>query len=104
MAGVLLGDAVDGATDAVVTDDAGDDLSDFSNTTVTFDSKVYTTAPSGGAWTQTKLDALKARMGYSTDVVGIPYWDGVMLEVAYGDEPPAFTPVDPMGTAGIFGI
>jgi hypothetical protein len=83
---------IDGGTDAVVTDDAGDDLSDFSNTTVTFDSKVYATAPSGGVWTEAKLSALKARMGYSTDVIGQPYWDGIMLEVAYGDlRVPRFT-------------
>jgi hypothetical protein len=82
---------IDGATEAVVTDDAGDDLSDFSNTTITFDYKVYTTAPSGGAWTNAKLAALKARMGYATDVVGIPYWDGVMLEVAFGPVPAGAT-------------
>lgn len=73
----------DGGTLLAVTDDAGDDLSDFSNTAVTFDSQTYTSPPTGGAWTNSKLQNIKVRAGYSTDVVGIPYWDGVMLEVAF---------------------
>jgi hypothetical protein len=56
---------------------------DFSNTTVTFNSTQRATAPSSGAWTQAKLDAIKMRWGYSTDVTGSPIIHGLMLEVAY---------------------
>lgn len=56
---------------------------DFSNTTVTYNSTQRATAPSGGAWTQAKLDAIKMRWGYSTDVTGTPVIHGLMLEVAY---------------------
>lgn len=78
---------IDGGSTKVLTDDAGDDLSDFSNTTITFHHLVQTTAPSGGAWTAAKIGALLLRMGFSTDVIGIPYWDGVMLEIAYAPAP-----------------
>ncbi len=56
---------------------------DVSNTTITYGSKQLATAPSGGAWTQAKLNAVKARIGYSTDVNAVPFIDAVMIEVAY---------------------
>lgn len=39
------------------------------------------TAPSGG-WTKDEVNALKGRVGYSTDANPVPYWDGFYLEVA----------------------
>jgi hypothetical protein len=81
----------DGGTIAAMTDAAGDALSDFSNATVTFAEKIVVTPPSGGTWTTAKIAAVLLRMGYSTDVLGIPYWDGAMLEVAYGPDTSAVT-------------
>lgn len=74
----------DGGTLKNITDEAGDGLTDISQITLCSAEKVLTTAPSGGVWTDTKLAAVLIRAGYSTDVNAIPYWDGVMLEVAYG--------------------
>lgn len=79
----------DGGTLKNITDEAGDGLSDVSQTTIMIIEKILTTAPSSGAWTSTKLGAVLIRAGYSGDVVAIPYWDGVMLEVAYGPQPAA---------------
>lgn len=39
------------------------------------------TVPSGG-WNITQVNALKARMGYSSDVTAAPEWHGMILEVA----------------------
>jgi hypothetical protein len=64
---------------------------DFSNTTATFNSSHQALAPSGGAWTQAKLNALLLRWGYSTDVLDIPIKHGVMIEVAYPLPEPAPT-------------
>ena len=77
----------DGGTLLALTDDAGDDLSDFSNTTATQHEAIVVTPPSGGTWTKAKIDALLIRMGYAGDVIGEPFWDGVMLEVAYAPAP-----------------
>lgn len=72
----------DGATDSDVFTDA-----DFSNTTITTNSKHYATAPSTGtAWTRALINALLFRWGSSwttPDVSPAPYLDSVMLEVAY---------------------
>lgn len=56
---------------------------DISNTTETFLSECKATAPSGGAYTQSILDALKMRWGFSSDVTGSPIIHAIMLEVAY---------------------
>lgn len=58
-------------------------LADISNVTETFLSECFTTAPTGGNYTQTKLDALKLRWGFSTDVTDSPIIHALMLEVAY---------------------
>lgn len=85
-AGVKLND---GGTLKNITDEAGDALSDISETAIIVNEKVLATRPNGGtAWTDAALGAITVRFGYSTDVVGIPYWDGLMLEVAYGPQPP----------------
>lgn len=69
-----------GSTNDVFTD------ADFSQTTIVYNSKQYTTAPSGGAWTKAKLDAIKFRWGSSWTTVGIspvPFIDGLVVEVDY---------------------
>jgi hypothetical protein len=86
----------DGGTLRDMLDESGDDLSDFSNTTFTQSEKLVLTAPSGGVWTAAKLGAVMIRVGYSGDVVGEPFWDGVMLEVAYGPARLAVPYVNPM--------
>ena len=58
------------------------DGGDVSNTGITYTSKQLETAPSTGAWTQAKLNAVKARIGYSGDVVAVPYCDAIILEIA----------------------
>ena len=44
--------------------------------------KSATVTPGAVTWDQTQLNALTARVGYSTDVSPVPYWDGLMLEYA----------------------
>jgi hypothetical protein len=39
--------------------------------------------PSAAGWTPTEVNALKARVGYSTDVAPLPDWDAVMVEADY---------------------
>lgn len=39
--------------------------------------------PSGGSWTQAKVNATKIRWGYAGDVTDIPYLDSISLEVAW---------------------
>jgi len=36
--------------------------------------------PAGGQWTRAELNALTARIGYSTNVGSQPYWHGLMLQ------------------------
>lgn len=68
---------------------------DYSESSV-FYKRAIITAPSGG-WSQTEVNALKARMGYSNDVSPVPYWCNLMLQVAYSTavnqtvSPPAAT-------------
>lgn len=42
-----------------------------------------------GGWTAAGTNALRARIGYSTDVSPLPYWDALLLEVATGLSTPA---------------
>jgi len=51
----------------------------------------FATAPSGGAWTLAKLQALRARIGYSTDVNPDIFCDALMIEAEF-PELVAFTP------------
>lgn len=73
----------DGGTLRDCLDDAGDNLMDVSQTTLVCAEDVVVTPPSGGVWTKAKLDAMKIRAGFSTDVVAIPYIDDVLIEVAW---------------------
>jgi hypothetical protein len=41
-------------------------------------------SPDGGSWTSTLVNALRCRFGYSGDANPDPYWQAIMLEVAYG--------------------
>ena len=71
---------VDGATVQDVFTDA-----DFSNTSLSYNGKVYALAPSGVAWTTALLNGLKFRWGSSwttVDIAGVPEMAGLGLEVA----------------------
>lgn len=78
---------VDGGSVKDITNEAGGGLTDVSQTTIIIADKFLATAPSGGAWTAAKIAASKIRAGYSGDVNSVPYWDGVMYEIAYGPAP-----------------
>lgn len=72
---------IDGASSSDVFTDT-----DFSNTTISYNSKQYATKPSGGAWTKTALDAVRARWNSSFGTVDespVPFIDGVVLEVDF---------------------
>ena len=47
-----------------------------------YSDSVFATAPSGGAWTQAKLNSARIRFGYSP-LSGLPNLQGVILEVAF---------------------
>lgn len=36
--------------------------------------------PAGAQWTRTELNALTARIGYSSNVGSQPYWHGLLLQ------------------------
>lgn len=57
---------------------------DMSETTSQYRSAILT-RPSGG-WTQTKVNALTGRMGYSSNVATQPRWASLMLEVVVTPE------------------
>jgi len=40
-------------------------------------------SPDGGTWSLSVVNALRCRMGYSNDINPVPYWQAVMIEVAY---------------------
>lgn len=60
---------------------------DFSETSPVFHEAVFAEAPSGGAWTRAKVDALKSRFagsfsGQTHDIAPIPQLFGAMFEVS----------------------
>ncbi len=57
--------------------------SNVNSASISYNSRCYPLAPSGGAWTQTKLKAVAARWGYASAITSVPYLDGAMLEVAW---------------------
>lgn len=72
---------IDGASSSDVFTDT-----DFSQTTICYNSKQYATKPSTGAWTKTTLDAVKVRWNSSFGTVDespVPFIDGVILEADY---------------------
>jgi hypothetical protein len=60
---------------------------DSSDTTAHFQHKVLATKPSGGAWTLAAVNGMRAQMGQSNDIVAIPYYDSISLEVAWSEYP-----------------
>ena len=63
-----------GATESVVFS------GDMSNTAIQYASAIAT--PATAPWSQSAVNGLLARVGFSTDVSPNPYWDAIMLEVA----------------------
>ena len=53
---------------------------DMSVTTIQYANVIVT--PATTAWSQTTVNSLVARVGYSTDTNAEPHWDAIMLEVA----------------------
>jgi hypothetical protein len=45
--------------------------------------RIIVPAP-GGSWDQSEVNGLKCRVGFSSDVVDIPRWESVLLQMAYG--------------------
>ncbi len=70
----------DGTSEATVW--TADDVSD---TTAHFRHKVQATAPSGGSWSKSLLNATRGRIGFSGDIADVPYWDTLSLEVEFTD-------------------
>jgi hypothetical protein len=66
----------DGGTETAVYD------GDMSQTSIQYASKII--VPAAAAWTPSAVNGLQARVGYSNDVTGNPYWDALLLEVATG--------------------
>jgi hypothetical protein len=52
--------------------------------TSTFYKSVIIPAPSGG-WDMAAVNALQGRVGYATDYAPVPYWYGLMIQVAVGE-------------------
>ena len=58
----------------------------------------------GGSWDQTKLNGVRGRVGFATNVASLPFWNGLMLQYAVGPAaPPAGAAVDPFGMTGFWG-
>lgn len=87
-----------GSTNDVVVD------GDFSFVTVGNNEKIYATAPSGGAWTKAKVDALLLRWTSSftaADIVPVPYMSAALLEVDYNAVAGAVVAIMPIMTTSI---
>ena len=80
---------------------------DQSQTTITYHTKQYATAPStSAAWSKTLVDGLRARWNSSYGTVDespVPFIDGVCFEVGYVQSVAAAAALDPMGMMGFFG-
>jgi hypothetical protein len=50
----------------------------MSTTTLSYRSAMI--APAAGSWTQAKVNGLTARIGYTSAMLGQPYWDALMVE------------------------
>ena len=61
---------------------------DISQTSAIYTQSVFATPPSGGTWSQSKINALAVLWGYSGDVTPNPYLDAVMLEVEWAPSAP----------------
>ena len=67
---------VDGGTERIVWS------GDMSTTTLTYKSAILT--PAVAPWTPGAVDGLMARIGYASNVTPVPFWDGLLVEVATG--------------------
>ncbi len=54
--------------------------------------------PASGAWTKAEVNALRARIGYASDIKPVPYWDALLVEIATGESAPGIVTVT--ATAG----
>ena len=50
----------------------------MSTTTLSYRSAII--APAAGTWSQSKVNGLTARIGYTSAMLGQPYWDALMVE------------------------
>jgi len=66
--------------DGVETDIFTGDMSESS----AFYKSVICRTPTGG-WDQAAVNALQGRVGYATDYAPVPYWQGLMIQVAYAE-------------------
>jgi hypothetical protein len=48
--------------------------------TTTLSYRTAMIAPAAGTWSQSKVNGLKARIGYTSAMLGQPYWDAMMVE------------------------
>ncbi len=80
---------VDGGTERIVYS------GDMSETRLFYRSAMV---PPTGAWTKAAVNALVARIGYSTDIKPVPYWDALLVEIATGESAPGIVTVT--ATAG----
>jgi len=55
---------------------------DMTESSLFYKSKILP-IPSGG-WTMALVNSLQGRVGFATDYAPVPYWDTLMIEVAYG--------------------
>ncbi len=94
----------DGSTWTNVWGNWSSDGQDISDTTAHHLYKVLTTKPSGGAWTQSAVNGMRAQWGNSDDVSPVPYIDSVSLEVEWTESAPVAGLTDPMGAFGFFGV
>lgn len=56
-------------------------LADMSETVLHYRTALIA-VPGGGSWDQTKLNGLKARVGFSNNVASVPRWSALMLQYA----------------------
>lgn len=56
----------------------------WSNTSLYWQNHVYATPPSGGTWTQALVNALRTRVGFSTNITAQPGMNAAYLEVMMG--------------------
>jgi Tfp pilus assembly protein PilX len=85
--------AFDGSTETVVYQG---DMSVY-NTFLAYATKPITP---GGAWTQARVNGLKSRFGYGTDVNPNNQWDGLAIEVAWANVSGGPATVTIVGTGG----
>ena len=56
----------------------------MTSTSTSFSPKAAIITPATAPWTQAAVNALKARIGYSTEIAPLPLWHSVLLEYEVG--------------------